>query len=80
MDKLSPFLSRFSLTARVFLAGHVCGTTSDHVTKTAGHLHVLRSGVLNILNKGDEPRFILHISPECTATGSLVHCAINSRC
>jgi AraC-like DNA-binding protein len=55
MDKLSPFLSRFSLTARVFLAGHVCGTTSDHVTKTAGHLHVLRGGVLNIVNKGGEP-------------------------
>jgi hypothetical protein len=28
----------------------------------------------------NQPRFILHISPECTATGSLVHCAINSRC
>jgi hypothetical protein len=48
MGKLSPFLSRFSLAARVFLAGHVCGTTSDHVTKTAGHLHVLHSDVLNI--------------------------------
>ena len=45
MDMLSPFLSRFSLTARVFLAGHICGTTSDHATKMAGHLHVLR-GVL----------------------------------
>jgi AraC-like DNA-binding protein len=55
MDKLSPFLSLFSLTARVFLAGHICGTTSDHATRTAGHLHVLRSGVLNILNKRGEP-------------------------
>jgi AraC-like DNA-binding protein len=55
MDRLSPFFSRFSLTVRVFLAGHICGTTSDHVTETAGHLHVLRSGVLSILNKGGGP-------------------------
>lgn len=70
MDKLSPFLSRFSLTARVFLAGHVCGTTSDHVTRTAGHLHVLRSGVLHILNKNGapivlrEPTVLLYPRPE----------------
>lgn len=70
MDKLSPFLSRFSLTARVFLAGHICGTTSDHATKMAGHLHVLRSGVLNILNKGGEatvlrePTLLFYPRPE----------------
>jgi AraC-like DNA-binding protein len=55
MDRLSPLFSRFTLTVRVFLAGHICGTTSDHVTQTAGHLHVLRSGVLNILKKGGKP-------------------------
>ena len=55
MDRLSPLFSRFTLTARVFLAGHICGTTSDHVTQTAGHLHVLRSGVLSILNKNGKP-------------------------
>jgi AraC-like DNA-binding protein len=55
MDRLSPLFSRFTLTARVFLAGHICGTTSDHVTRTAGHLHVLRSGVLSILNKKEKP-------------------------
>ena len=70
MDMLSPFLSRFSLTARVFLAGHICGTTSDHATKMAGHLHVLRSGVLNILNKGGEatvlrePTLLFYPRPE----------------
>jgi AraC-like DNA-binding protein len=55
MDRLSPLFSRFTLTARVFLAGHICGTTSDHVTQTAGYLHVLRSGVLNILNENGTP-------------------------
>jgi len=69
MDRLSPLFSRFTLTAQVFLAGHVCGTTSDHVTQTAGHLHVLRSGVLNILNKGEaatvlrEPTVLLYPQP-----------------
>jgi AraC-like DNA-binding protein len=69
MDRLSPLFSRFTLTARVFLAGHVCGTTSDHMTQTAGHLHVLRSGVLNILNKGEaatvlrEPTVLLYPQP-----------------
>lgn len=70
MDRLSPFLSHFTLTARVFLAGHVCGTTSDHRTKTAGHLHVLRSGSVKILNKGGEltvlrePTVLLYPRPQ----------------
>lgn len=55
MDRLSPLFSRLTLTARVFLAGHICGTTSDHITQTAGHLHVLRSGVLNILDGSAKP-------------------------
>lgn len=55
MDRLSPFFSHFSLSARVFFSGQLCGTSSDHLTKTAGHLHVLRSGVLNILQPGGQP-------------------------
>jgi AraC-like DNA-binding protein len=55
MDRLSPFLSRFSISARVFFSGQLCGTSSDHATKTAGHLHVLRKGVLNILQPADRP-------------------------
>ena len=49
MDRLSPFFSHFSLSARVFFSGKLCGASSDHETRTAGHLHVLRSGVLKIL-------------------------------
>ena len=48
MDKLAPFLSRFSLTARVFLAGHICGTTSDYATKMAG----LRTGRMLLITFG----------------------------
>jgi AraC-like DNA-binding protein len=55
MDRLTPFFSRFSLSAQIFLAGTLCGTSSDHVTKTAGHLHVLRRGRLTISEPGEPP-------------------------
>lgn len=58
MDRLSPFFSHFSLSARVFFSGKLCGTSSDHETKTAGHLHVLRSGVLKILQPAGSPTII----------------------
>lgn len=59
MDRLAPFFSHFTLSARVFFSGHICGTTLDHATKSAGHLHVLRSGVLNISNEIGPPTAIL---------------------
>ena len=55
MDRLSPYFSHFSLSARIFLAGTLCGTSSDHVTQTAGHLHVLRRGRLTIYEPGELP-------------------------
>lgn len=58
MDRLSPFFSHFTLSARVFLAGHLCGTSSDHATRSAGHLHILRNGVLSLLNKSGQPTII----------------------
>ncbi len=55
LDRLSPFFSHFSLSAQIFLAGTLCGTSSDHITKTAGHLHVLRRGKLTIFEPGQAP-------------------------
>jgi Cupin len=55
MDRLSSFFANFSLSARVFFSGQLCGLSSDHVTETAGHLHVLRSGVLKILQTSGPP-------------------------
>jgi AraC-like DNA-binding protein len=55
MDRLSPFFSNFTLSAKVFFSGRICGTSPDHATRSVGHLHVLRSGVLNILNQGGKP-------------------------
>jgi AraC-like DNA-binding protein len=58
MDRLSPFFSHFSLSARIFFSGTLCGTSSDHITKTAGHLHVLRRGKITIFEPGEAPHHI----------------------
>lgn len=55
MDRLSPFFSHFSLSARIFFSGTLCGASGDHVTRTAGHLHVLRRGKLTIFEPGERP-------------------------
>jgi AraC-like DNA-binding protein len=68
MDRLAHFFSRFSLAARVFFAGHLCGTSHDHLAET-GHLHVLRNGVLHISEEDgrhtiiSEPTVLLYPRP-----------------
>lgn len=58
MDQLSPFFARFSLFARVFYSGRLCGSSGDHRSEHVGHLHVLRRGKLRILQSGKKPRTI----------------------
>lgn len=48
MDRLSPLLDRFALTARVFYSGTLCGVTNFEATDEAGHLHVVRRGPLQV--------------------------------
>jgi AraC-like DNA-binding protein len=48
MDCFAPFFARFSLSARVFYSGRLCGASGDHPSETAGHLHVLRQGKLRL--------------------------------
>jgi len=48
MDRLAPFFERFSLTARMFYSGLLCGSSAEQVSDHAGHLHVLRKGKLKI--------------------------------
>src|ERR1700740_2537922 len=48
MDRLAPFFERFSLTARMFYSGLLCGKSADKENEHAGHLHVLRKGKLKI--------------------------------
>ena len=38
----------FALSAQVFFSGRLCGISSDHETDSAGHLHVVRSGCVDI--------------------------------
>jgi AraC-like DNA-binding protein len=49
MDRLSPFFAQFALSARVFYSGRLCGTSGDHDSEHAGHLHVLRRGALTLV-------------------------------
>ena len=48
MDRLAPFFERFSLTARMFYSGRLCGTSGYQGSEPAGHLHVLKKGRLKI--------------------------------
>ena len=48
MDRLSPFFAHFALSARVFYSGWLCGSSGDHESNYAGHLHVLRRGTLRV--------------------------------
>jgi AraC-like DNA-binding protein len=47
--------AHFVLSARVFYSGLLCGASGDHITETAGHLHVLRRGILNVERPGRQP-------------------------
>jgi AraC-like DNA-binding protein len=48
-DQLSPFFAHFTLSARVFYSGRLCGISGDHADDV-GHLHVLRSGKLKVIH------------------------------
>jgi AraC-like DNA-binding protein len=55
LDRLAPFFNRFALSARIFYSGRLCGSSGDHATERAGHLHVLRRGTLKILHPRKRP-------------------------
>jgi AraC-like DNA-binding protein len=58
MDALSTLFARFSFSARVFYSGRLCGSSGDHDSATAGHLHVLRRGVLEVTRADGAPLII----------------------
>jgi AraC-like DNA-binding protein len=55
MDPLSPFFAHFALSAKVFYSGQLCGISGDHASESAGHLHVLRRGILNVERPDAQP-------------------------
>ncbi len=70
MDKLSKILNQFSITAGVFYTGGLCGiSTFDDKDSHTGHLHLLKSGKLEILSDKrstlylDEPSLVFYSRP-----------------
>ena len=49
MDRLAPIFDTFSLSARVFYSGRLCGISGNHDSDHAGYLHVLKKGTLKIV-------------------------------
>ena len=49
MDLLSPLFARFSLSARVFYSGALCGIVDFDNSQGIGILHVLRRGRLRVV-------------------------------
>jgi AraC-like DNA-binding protein len=88
MDNLFPFFDRFSLSVRVFYSGRLCGTSGDHETEQAGHLHVLRKGVLKVTQPNsrmmivDQPSVLFYPRPHRhrfqakTKEGAEIVCAL----
>jgi AraC-like DNA-binding protein len=52
MDRLSPVLNRFSLTARVFQSGTLCQSITLDPSEAVGYLHVLRAGTVVVRSPG----------------------------
>jgi AraC-like DNA-binding protein len=48
MDPLAPFFERFTLSARMFFSGRLCGNSGNQ-DEQAGYLHVLKKGTLKII-------------------------------
>jgi len=48
MDQFSPIFSRFTLSARVFYTGTLCGATQFEKRPGIGHLHLLHKGCLTV--------------------------------
>ena len=56
MDPLAVVFRHFSISAKVFFCGKLCGISSDHDSNIAGHLHLLREGCIDVIQP-DQQRF-----------------------
>jgi AraC-like DNA-binding protein len=87
MDTLSLLLSRFAVTAGVFYTGRICGVHPFPGESERGHLHVIRSGVVDLIESDgrcrriEEPMLLFLPRPERhrivadNASGAQVLCA-----
>ena len=51
MDPLSVILQRFSMNTEVFFTGHLCGISNFNREPNKGHLHLLQSGEITIIDE-----------------------------
>jgi AraC-like DNA-binding protein len=58
MDQLSVILQRFSINTEVFFTGNLCGISNFNREPNQGHLHLLRSGALTIIDEKGTSRLI----------------------
>lgn len=69
MDRLSPLLDRFPLEAKVFHSGPLCGFSGLYEGDNVGHLHLLRSGRVQVSGPQqrsrviDQPALLLYPRP-----------------
>jgi AraC-like DNA-binding protein len=55
MDRFSPIFAHFTLSARVFYSGRLCGASSDHKDQNTGYLHVVRRGTFKVIQPNRKP-------------------------
>src|SRR5260370_13987001 len=58
MDRLKPFFEKFSLTARMYYSGQLCGISGDHESEQAGHLHLLKKGTVKVIQHNAREKVI----------------------
>ena len=56
MDQLSVIFQRFSMNTEVFFTGNLCGISSFDKEPNRGHLHLLRSGELTVVDESGVSR------------------------
>jgi AraC-like DNA-binding protein len=56
MDQLSIILQRFSMNTEVFFTGNLCGISNFNKERNQGHLHLLRSGELTLIDESGKPQ------------------------
>lgn len=69
VDRLETLLDRFSVSARVFHTGKLCGVNTLDPTDDSGQLHLIRSGTADVRHRGaadlhiDTPSLLLYPRP-----------------
>ena len=58
MDQLSVILQRFSMNTEVFFTGNLCGISNFNREPNQGHLHLLRSGELTVIDEKGNSQLI----------------------